>query len=144
MREPGVVPNETPPKSSVLFVSPLRLVVVSGFAAFHGCLRASCVRIRNGPKDKAREVKAASELVARETAQQKADGVMKCVVKAQDRLIGALQAEVGMTNRAREAAEVRYIALQCCLSLSYPKLKLHGKYFGGRSALGFGLPKGNI
>eukprot|EP00903_Cladosiphon_okamuranus_P008779 g8410.t1 len=56
-------------------------------------------------ESKAREDKAASEIVAREDAQRKADSVMTQVLKVQDRLVKALQAELTMTNRAREAAQ---------------------------------------
>ena len=58
-------------------------------------------------QSKAREANAASERVAREAAQHKADSVMKHVLNVQDRLVQALQAELTMTNRAREAAQVR-------------------------------------
>eukprot|EP00752_Nemacystus_decipiens_P006460 g5818.t1 len=56
-------------------------------------------------ESKAREAKVASECVAREAAQHKAATLMNHVLSVQDRLVQALQAEVTMTNRAREAAQ---------------------------------------
>lgn len=57
-------------------------------------------RIQNGLQSKA-------ACVAREVAQHKADSVMTHVLNVQDRLVQALQAELTMTNRTREAAQVR-------------------------------------
>lgn len=95
------------------------------------CLHASfsCNR-KIRPKNKAREVMAASELATQEAAQQRADGAMKAVVKAQDRLIVALQTELGMISRARETAEVRDFCT--FFSVGWPKQpkpcgKMHGR-----------------
>lgn len=62
---------------------------------------------QNGSQSKDCEAKAASECVARETAQHKADGVMKHVLRVQDRLVQALQTELSMINAAKDAAQVR-------------------------------------
>ncbi|CAM9796433.1 unnamed protein product [Scytosiphon promiscuus] len=56
-------------------------------------------------KGKAREVEITSERVVREAAQGKTESALKGVVNVQDRLLGALQSELEMTNRAREAAQ---------------------------------------
>ncbi|CAM9397484.1 unnamed protein product, partial [Laminaria digitata] len=53
----------------------------------------------------ARYAKLASDRDAQEAAQSKADGAMNGVVQVQDRLVRALQAELDMTNRAREATQ---------------------------------------
>lgn len=53
-----------------------------------------------------RHAKAASDRDAQEAAQCKVDRAMNEAVKAQDRLVRALQTELDMTNRAREAAQV--------------------------------------
>ncbi len=104
--------KEHHPKSSVLFstLPPFLVSLSLTLRSFTILSRAlfTCDR-KNRSKDKAQEAKAASELITREAAQERAEGVMDAVVKAQDRLIGALQAELGMTSRAREAAEVRGI-----------------------------------
>lgn len=55
----------------------------------------------------ARYAKLASDRDAQEAAQSKADGAMNGVVQVQDRLVRALQAELDMTNRAREATQVQ-------------------------------------
>ena len=62
---------------------------------------------KNNLQSEAREAKAVSESAAREAAQRKVESVMANVLKVQDRLVQALQAEVTTTNRAREAAQVR-------------------------------------
>lgn len=54
----------------------------------------------------ARHAKTASDRDAQKAAQFKADSAMNGVVKVQDRLIQALQAELDMTNRVREATQV--------------------------------------
>lgn len=54
----------------------------------------------------AHHAKTASDRDAQKAAQCKTDSAMNGVVKVQDRLIQALQAELDMTNRAREATQV--------------------------------------
>ncbi|CAM9360362.1 unnamed protein product, partial [Ectocarpus sp. 4 AP-2014] len=56
-------------------------------------------------KEKDREGEVASERLAQETRQEKADIAMKGVVTVQDRLIQALRTELEMTDRARQAAQ---------------------------------------
>lgn len=53
-----------------------------------------------------RQDQAVSDRGAREAVQCKANSAMNGVVEAQDRLVRALQAELDMTNRAREATQV--------------------------------------
>lgn len=57
-------------------------------------------------QDQDREAKVVSDQAARETAQFKTESALNGVAKVQDRLICALQTELDITNRAREAAQV--------------------------------------
>lgn len=54
----------------------------------------------------ARHAKTVSDRDAQEAAHSKADSAINGVVEVQDRLVRALQAELDMTNRAREATQV--------------------------------------
>lgn len=65
-----------------------------------------CHALNLSLQDRAREVKDASERVAREAARQQAEIAMNGVVKVQDRLVQALQTELEMVTVAREAAQV--------------------------------------
>lgn len=90
------------------------------FVSTSRCLRAFCGSPIRDPslfafdlrsfaavaKTQTRQEKAVSDRDVREAVQCKADSAMHGVVEVQDRLVRALQAELNMTNRAREATQV--------------------------------------